>query len=451
LSNRESELKRYRIPDGTKIPAKGYKVIYEGAFNNPATALSPFTFQSERDDQVYLSQTDSSGNITGYRVTETFEASENGVSFGRVQTSVAGDHKFVAMITRTFGRDDATRVEDFRLGTGAPNSGPRIGPVVFNEVHFNPFSPDVNDNLDDQFIELHNITPNPVLLYDPGHSENHWRLQNGISFVFPPGKTIPGFGYALIVSFDPEFQQVKADNFRERWSVPASVELYGPFRGDLNNDGDSLELYRPDEPEGAGQPDEGFVPYIRVDKVNYTDRAPWPATADGTGFSLQRKNPLLFGNDPINWDSAAPTAGAANSAELRDTDGDGMTDTWEERYNFDKTNAADGAPTADADGDSMSNYSEFIAGTDPRNAASLLTVKSITPPNGELVPAKITFFALKGKSYSVQYRNSLTLSANWQKVKNIPAADNDRDETAEDPTAYLRDDRYYRIVTPAAD
>jgi len=447
LSNKKSDLKKYKIPAGTTIPAHGFKVFYENAFNGPS-AISPFTFNSAHGDQVYLAEADASGNLTGYRVGEDFESAEHGVSFGRVETSVPGDHKFVAMSSLTFGVSNPTSVEEFRTGTGAPNSAPKIGPIVINEVHYNPASVDGSDNLDDQFIELYNITTSAVLLYDPLHTTNHWRLQNGISFVFPSGKSIPAGGYALVVSFSPTLDPIAASNFRAKWHVPNTVALYGPFLGDLNNDGDSIELYKPDPPQDPPHPDVGYVPFIRVDKVNYTDRAPWPPGADGLGPSLQRRNPLTFGNDPINWDAADPTPGAVNSAALRDTDGDGMTDVWEDQFAFNKNDPSDAA--LDTDNDKFTNLQEFIAGTDPRNAASRLQVKGIVPAQSDTVPLTITFTAVAGKSYSVLYRNSMSISASWQKLKTIDPQPSDTDVTVEDPTAWGKTDRYYEIVTPAA-
>lgn len=447
LSNKESELKRYRVPAGTIIPARGYKVFYENAFNatNP---LVPFTFNSAHGDQVYLAQTDAAGNLTGYRVGEEFEAAEHGFSFGRVNTSIPGDHKFVAMSSLTFGVNDPATVEQFRLGTGAPNSSPKIGPIVINEVHYNPASVDGTDNRTDEFVELYNITANTVYLYDTNHVENHWRLQNGVSFIFPANRSIPPFGYALVVSFSPSAEPITASNFRAKWNVPANVPLYGPFLGDLNNDGDSLELYKPDPPQDPPHPDVGFVPFIRVDKVNYTDRAPWPPAADGLGSSLQRKNPTTFGNDPINWDAAAPTAGRANSPELQDTDGDGMTDLWEDQNGFDKLNPADAA--LDTDGDHYTNLQEFLAGTRPRDASSYLRVTQILPAQGDAVPLKITFTAAANKTYSVMYRNSFAANSTWQKLANIPADPTEHSVTVEDPAAYTKTDRYYQVVTPAA-
>jgi hypothetical protein len=75
---------------------------------------------------VYLAEA-VNGNLTGRVVEEVFEAAENGVSFGRVETSVPGDHKFVAMASRTFGADNPTTLEEFRTGTGKANSLPRVG------------------------------------------------------------------------------------------------------------------------------------------------------------------------------------------------------------------------------------------------------------------------------------------------------------------------------------
>jgi hypothetical protein len=447
LSNKDSDLKQYRIPNGTKIPAKGYYVFYEGTFNNPTdtNVITPFAFSSARGDQVYLAETDVAGNLTGFRVSEEFEASENGVSMGRVLTSVTNDYKFVPLISRTFGVDNPDDIEDFRTGTGAPNAGPRVGPVVFNEVHFNPLSLDGSDNRDDEFIELHNTTSIPVPLYDPAHPENRWRLQNGVSFVFPGGRTIPAGSYILVVSFDPGADPIGTSHFRSRWRIPTGIQILGPFGGDLNNNGDSLELYKPDPPQLPGRPDAGFVPYTRVDKVNYTDQAPWPSTADGTGFSLQRRNPRTFGNEPLNWDGANPTAGAGNSAELLDTDGDGMTDIWEDANQFNKNNAADA--TQDADSDTMINRDEFFAGTNPRSATSRLHIKGVTVPRGEELPLTITFVAAANRSYEVQYRDGLDINDDWEKLIDVPSDTFERDVTIDDPEALLKVDRYYRIIT----
>jgi hypothetical protein len=390
LSNSRSDLKRYRVPDGTTVPARGYLVLYENQFNGP-TATTPFTFSSEDGDQVYLAEA-VGGQLTGRVVEEVFEAAENGVSFGRVETSVPGDHKFVAMGSRTFGMDNPTTLEEFRTGTGKVNSAPRVGPVVISEVMYNPSSPDgITDNTLDEFIELANITTGSVPLFDPLFPTNQWIIQGGVSFRFPRDTTLAANAVALVVSFDPaDSTQLAA--FKTKYSVPDTARIFGPYLGKLGNGGDQVELYKPDPPQGPGQPDEGFVAYIRVDKVNYLDVAPWPTGADGTGQSLQRKNNTTFGNDPINWEAAVPTAGR-------------------------------------------------VAG----GGGGSLEITQFTAPEGN-VPATLQFGATVGQQYTVQAQDSLQPTAAWQTVASTNATTTT--VVVQDPGSVSRSMRFYRVVSP---
>jgi hypothetical protein len=84
-----------------------------------------------------------------------------------------------------------------------------------------------------------------------------------------------------------------------------------------------------------------------------------------------------------------------------DLDGNGLPDAWEIQY-FGHTGVdLDG----DADGDGMSNYQEYLAGTNPTNAASLFRLLSVTRVNNDI---RLDWTTVGGHSYVAQ------LSTNWQ-------------------------------------
>lgn len=88
-----------------------------------------------------------------------------------------------------------------------------------------------------------------------------------------------------------------------------------------------------------------------------------------------------------------------------DTDLDGMPDDWELRFFGSITG---GVASANADMDSQANSDEFIAGTDPTNAASFFHVSTDTVdagnPSQHLV---INWEAVKGRVYNVLWSQSL--------------------------------------------
>jgi hypothetical protein len=375
LSDSAADFKKWRIPNGTLVPAYGHRVFYEIDFNTN-NLVSPFSLSSANGDQVYLSAADAAGNLTGYRSAVSFDASANGVSFGRYDTSIGRD--FPPLVTRTFGVGAPTTVEQFRTGQGQPNAAPLTGPVVIQEIMYRPLPiGGTNDNTADEFVEIHNLTDSSVNLFDPAYPTNTWRLRGGADFDFPTGFNLPAHGYALIVRFNPLTNAPALTAFRTRYGLPADVRVLGPYAGQLNNRTEELKLTRPDAPTLIG-PTAGEVPYLLVDRVVYSDAYPWPAGADGVGGSLQRRRPHEYGNDPVNWKAADPTPGRANvqGSSFTDTDRDGLPDSFETTNGFSNANAADAAQ--DADADNRSNYEEFLDGTDPRSAASRLVRPSVT-------------------------------------------------------------------------
>lgn len=265
---------KYRIPDGTFIAGLSYLVFDESDFNPTPGTNTSFSLNSQGDD-VFLFSGDVNTNLTGFSHGFSFGAAPDGGTFGRYVVST-GDEQFPAQITAT---------------PGQPNSGPLIGPVVVNEIMYNP------DPGGDEFVEIKNITTNTVSLFDPTNTFNTWYF-SGVGFTFPTFTYLAPNELILLVAIDPEA-------FRQKYSLPAQLQILGPYFGALQGSGERLELQRPDVPDT-----NGVVAYITVDEVRYNDRPPWPIAADGSGPSLQRKNSAAYGNDPANWEAAVATPGA---------------------------------------------------------------------------------------------------------------------------------------------
>jgi hypothetical protein len=284
LSDNAAALKKFRISDGTTLGLGAFVTFSQSQFN---TGSNAFLLDRARGGELWLSAADLAGNLTGFRTRVKFGAASADVSFGRFE--ISGQTEFVAQSARTFGNT---------------NAAPLVGPVVISEIMYNPQGAVAGAT---EFIELHNISGSSVDLFDPARPTNTWRLSDGIEFTFPQGVTLAPDARLLVVEFDPVADPVTLAAFRTHYSAPSATVL-GPYSGRLDNAGESIDLLKPDLPDGA------FVPYVLVDEVNYRDSAPWPSgVVDGGGFSLQRRNSAAFGNDPANWHASLPTAGAPNN------------------------------------------------------------------------------------------------------------------------------------------
>ncbi|MFC1636928.1 hypothetical protein ACFL5Z_19060 [Planctomycetota bacterium] len=69
---------------------------------------------------------------------------------------------------------------------GSENGYPLVGPIVISEIMYNPDWPEGSFYTNDQYeyIKLHNISAEPVTLYDDA-SEVPWTFTSGIDYVFP--------------------------------------------------------------------------------------------------------------------------------------------------------------------------------------------------------------------------------------------------------------------------
>jgi hypothetical protein len=374
LSDDRTQPKKFRIPNGTLLANGGFQVFTAAQFGMGGNTFG----LSELGEQVYLFAADLAGNLTGYSHGFDFGAADNGYSFGRHVIST-GEEQFPAQAS---------------VSLPGTNAGPRVGPVVINEIHYHPATGGV------EFVELVNLTAEPVPLFDPAFPTNLWRL-DGLSFSFPPGSTISSHALILVVATNPAA-------FRTQYAVPAEVPIYGPFTGALQNSGELLRLQHPGLPQT-----NGVVPMIATDEVRYQDQAPWPGAADGTGPSLQRIMAGAYGNEPANWFAATPSPGRVNPQP--DSDADGIPDAWEMAYGTDPY-----SPDAndDPDGDRLTNGAEYVAGTDPHDPGSVLKLEPYRTPEDTL---DLSFNTAANRYHRLQSRHSLD-EGSWNTITNLPAS-----------------------------
>jgi hypothetical protein len=371
---------KFRIPPDTVVPAGGFVVFDEIDFNPAPGMDGSFAFDST-GDSVYLFAANALGELSGYDHGVAFGAAFNSVTFGRHLNS-AGAESFPRQQTATLG---------------LPNAGPRVGPVVINEIHYHPAGGG------DEFIELLNVTGEPVPLFHPSFPTNTWSLR-GLDYIFPPDLTLGPNALLLLVATNPA-------TFRAQYAVPADVLILGPLAGALDNSGERLELLAPDAPN------TNAVPYVVVESVRYDDAFPWPPAADGGGASLQRNAPSAYGDDPANWSADLPTPGRLLTTS--DTDNDGLPDPWETDHG---TNPFVPDAHEDPDQDGASNIAEYLAGTHPLDPQSVLKLHWTS---GDPAGWMLFFPAVPGRAYTLESLSTISAST-WKLTADWPAASTNR-------------------------
>ena len=310
LSDSASAYNKYPIPAGTVVAPQAFLVFYQYQFDPGPGATNRMVLEAAQGGEIFLSEVDTFGEVTGVRASLPFGPAEPGISFGRHLTSLGFDS--AALGRRTLGRDYPSSLEDFRQGIGGTNAYPLVGPVVLSEVMYQPADTNAPGyEWLDEYVELRNLTPNPVALGTSTLTSHPWKLMGGLEYDFPTNTIVAADGYLLVVSFDPERDPAALAAFCLKYQVPSDVRILGPYVGRLENEGERLELYRP----VAVSRTPGAWINMLADAVSYSSRPPWPPGAAGAGASLQRLRAADYGNEAANWTAADPTAGRINFRE----------------------------------------------------------------------------------------------------------------------------------------
>lgn len=418
--------RKFQLPPGTVIAARGFLVLDDSDFNPDPQSPTSFSFSSI-GESVWLLSADATGEFTGYLHGFNFGASANGVSFGRVVNS-QGRERLTALTARSLG---------------ATNPAPLVGPVVISELMPQPPLLNGANNVRDEFIELRNLTGASVPLYDPAYPTNTWRLGDGVEFTFPEGVSISPNGFLLVVGFDPVTDPASLAGFRAAFGLSGSEIIFGPWSGRLDNAGERVTLFKPDPPQPATEPDAGFVPRVEVDSLRYGDGVYWTTNASGTGLSLQRLVGSSYADEPLNWIAATPTPGASNAGgESLDSDNDGLPTAWEMLMGLNPNSAigVDGA-LGDFDNDGLTNFEEWRLGTHPRVGDAPLRLEPVMAA-GQLTRLRLR--AEPGRAYHLQSVSAL--GGLWQTRFVMPAGATPFQIELPGDTAGAS--RFYRVVSP---
>ena len=167
-----------------------------------------------------------------------------------------------------------------RADIGAKYFNNQFQPIIINEINYNPAE---GENM--EFVELYNSMSDPIDI-------SGYKLVGAINFTFPPGITLGGKGFVLLVKEIPQSSDTTVHRFV--WDGPS-----------LPNNWGNLKLFN-----SLGE---------EVDFVSYSNKFDWPTAADGKGYSLELKNPLEENLETINWkasDSQGGSPGKANRINL---------------------------------------------------------------------------------------------------------------------------------------
>lgn len=191
----------------------------------------------------------------------------------------------IAKDSRAYFRIDYTPLEYYRAIPQIEPIGPssRRSPIVISEVMYNP--PQRGDGRNLEFIEIYNSQP---WFEEIGG----WKITGSVEFTFPEGTIIQANSFIVIAANPSDFK-----------SVYNVANVFGPFNGN------------------ATLPDDSGLLQIRNNRnailfeMNYSDKPPYPCSADGVGHSLVLSNPSFGERDARAWGQSQLIGGSPGTNE----------------------------------------------------------------------------------------------------------------------------------------
>ena len=158
-------------------------------------------------------------------------------------------------------------------------------PILITELHYNPLPQGATDGDEFEFIELKNVGATTVQL-------NGVHFTAGVTFAFPAGAALAPGAFAVLAK--------NAAQFATRY--PA-VTLAGEYGDKLSNGGETVTL--------------ADAANTTIFSVTYSDSAPWPGAADGSGYSLVPVQPNTNPNpnNAANWRASVNVGGSPGQNE----------------------------------------------------------------------------------------------------------------------------------------
>ena len=289
LSDADDNLLKYEFPAESVIAAGGFLVVSDADVNPDPEDPQPeyFSLVSSDPGRLWLSR-DGGGFVED--VAE-YDAMPAGVAAGRV----GNDQPLLPLETPTLGSE---------------NGKFRIGPMVFNEVHFHPGAPTPGDLelapslvADDlEFIELFNPSGEQIDL-------SGWELAGDIDVTFADGTFVGSNEAVLVTAFDStasENDGLLAAFENHFAGISESYRIVGHFGEQLRDDYGRIDLLRSVEKQVGEGEDPAYELFLE-DTVAY-DGSDFPL-ADGGGASINRSSFGLLGVDAAGWKSAVPSPG----------------------------------------------------------------------------------------------------------------------------------------------